>query len=68
MLSDIVMFSAFFATYAVLVSDTAGGPNGWELFDLRVTRSRNAGHGEQSNSIQNSNFWFGTRKLADAGI
>jgi cytochrome o ubiquinol oxidase subunit III len=33
-LSDIVMFSAFFATYAVLVGQTAGGPTGYDLFDL----------------------------------
>ena len=37
LLSDIVMFSAFFATYAVLVGATAGGPSGRELFDLRTT-------------------------------
>jgi cytochrome o ubiquinol oxidase subunit III len=37
LLSDIVMFSAFFATYAVLVGETAGGPSGHELFDLRNT-------------------------------
>jgi cytochrome o ubiquinol oxidase subunit III len=30
-----VMFSAFFATYAVLLGRTAGGPGGRELFDLR---------------------------------
>jgi cytochrome o ubiquinol oxidase subunit 3 len=35
LLSDIVMFSAFFATYAVLVGNTAGGPDGRQLFDLR---------------------------------
>jgi cytochrome o ubiquinol oxidase subunit 3 len=35
LLSDIIMFSAFFATYAVLVGATAGGPNGHDLFDLR---------------------------------
>ncbi len=35
LLSDIVMFSAFFATYAVLVGATAGGPSGRELFNLR---------------------------------
>ena len=35
LLSDIIMFSAFFATYAVLVGDTAGGPSGRELFNLR---------------------------------
>ena len=28
------MFSAFFATYAVLVGATAGGPSGRDLFDL----------------------------------
>jgi cytochrome o ubiquinol oxidase subunit 3 len=35
LLSDIIMFSAFFATYAVLVGNTAGGPSGKDLFDLR---------------------------------
>jgi len=39
LLSDIIMFSAFFATYAVLVGQTAGGPSGRELFDLRKARS-----------------------------
>ncbi len=34
-LSDMVMFSAFFAAYAVLMGNTAGGPSGAELFDLR---------------------------------
>jgi cytochrome o ubiquinol oxidase subunit III len=34
-LSDMVMFSAFFATYAVLLGATAGGPTGRDLFDLR---------------------------------
>ncbi|CAH2406575.1 cytochrome o ubiquinol oxidase subunit III [Mesorhizobium ventifaucium] len=33
LLSDIVMFAAFFAGYAVLVRATAGGPTGAELFD-----------------------------------
>jgi len=36
LLSDIVMFSAFFASFAVLVSETAGGPTGADLFDLRT--------------------------------
>jgi len=35
LLSDIVMFSCFFAAYAVLVGQTAGGPHGSQLFDLR---------------------------------
>jgi cytochrome o ubiquinol oxidase subunit 3 len=34
LLSDIVMFSAFFAAYAVLVGETAGGPSGHDLFNL----------------------------------
>ncbi len=34
LLSDIVMFSAFFASYAVLVGETAGGPSGRDLFNL----------------------------------
>jgi cytochrome o ubiquinol oxidase subunit III len=34
LLSDIIMFSAFFATYAVLSGETAGGPSGRDLFDL----------------------------------
>ena len=34
LLSDIVMFSAFFAAYAVLSGETAGGPSGKDLFDL----------------------------------
>lgn len=32
LLSDIVMFSAFFAAYAVLAGETAGGPTGAEIF------------------------------------
>jgi cytochrome o ubiquinol oxidase subunit III len=34
-LSDIVMFSGLFAAYAVLSGNTAGGPTGSELFNLR---------------------------------
>ncbi len=37
LLSDIVMFAAFFAAYAVLHGGTAGGPTGAQLFDLRNT-------------------------------
>lgn len=35
LISDIIMFSAFFATYAVQTGRTAGGPSGRDLFDLR---------------------------------
>ena len=34
-LSDIVMFSAMFAAYAVLSGNLAGGPSGADLFNLR---------------------------------
>lgn len=37
LLSDIVMFSAFFAAYAVLKDATAGGPDSARLFDLQNT-------------------------------
>jgi cytochrome o ubiquinol oxidase subunit 3 len=37
LLSDIIMFSGFFAAYAVLAGATAGGPTGAQLFEpLRV--------------------------------
>src|SRR6202042_646188 len=35
LLSDMVMFSCFFAAYAVLLGQTAGGPTGAELFNLK---------------------------------
>jgi cytochrome o ubiquinol oxidase subunit 3 len=35
LLSDIIMFAAFFAGYAVLAHATAGGPSGMQLFDQR---------------------------------
>ncbi len=42
LLSDIVMFSCFFAAYAVLLGRTAGGPKGSELFDLRSVAAETA--------------------------
>ena len=42
LLSDIVMFSCFFAAYAVLLKQTAGGPKGSELFDLRSVAAETA--------------------------
>ena len=40
LLSDIVMFSALFAAYAVLVHATAGGPTGAQLFNQVKRRDR----------------------------
>jgi cytochrome o ubiquinol oxidase subunit 3 len=37
LLSDFIMFSAFFAAYGVLAHNYAGGPTGAQLFDLRST-------------------------------
>src|SRR5215469_18350601 len=34
LLSDMVMFSCFFAAYAVLMGETNGGPSGAQLFNL----------------------------------
>jgi cytochrome o ubiquinol oxidase subunit 3 len=36
LLSDIIMFAALFASYAVLVHSTAGGPTGTQLFNQRT--------------------------------
>jgi cytochrome o ubiquinol oxidase subunit 1 len=36
LLSDFIMFSGFYAAYAVLSGATAGGPSGAGLFDLRI--------------------------------
>ena len=35
LISDIIMFAAFFASYAVLSGATADGPDGRQLFELR---------------------------------
>jgi len=35
LLSDVILFSALFASYAVLFKNTAGGPTARQLFDLR---------------------------------
>lgn len=37
LLSDIVMFSGFFATYGVLLHETAGGPSARDIFDVSNT-------------------------------
>jgi len=37
LLSDVVMFASFFAAYAVLFKNTAGGPSARDLFDLHNT-------------------------------
>lgn len=65
-LSDMVMFSCFFATFAVLSRQTAGGPSGAELFDLRnvaletvflLLSSFTCGMASIAADVRNS-FWF----------
>jgi cytochrome o ubiquinol oxidase subunit 3 len=34
LMSDAILFALLFATYAVMVNNTAGGPGGKELFSL----------------------------------
>ena len=36
LISDIILFAAFFATYAVLTDSTAGGPSGRDLFSVET--------------------------------
>lgn len=42
LLSDFILFSGFFAAYAVLSAETAGGPAGRELFDLPLVAAETA--------------------------
>jgi cytochrome o ubiquinol oxidase subunit 3 len=42
LLSDFVIFSCFFASHAVLLRQTAGGPSGAQLFDLRSVAAETA--------------------------
>jgi cytochrome o ubiquinol oxidase subunit III len=42
LLSDIIMFACFFASYAVLLGQTAGGPGGAQLFNLKSTAAETA--------------------------
>ena len=42
LLSDFILFSGFFAAYAVLSGETAGGPAGRELFELPLVAAETA--------------------------
>src|SRR4051812_13399 len=42
LLSDFILFAAFFAAYAVLSAQTAGGPSGRDLFEFQNTQLQTA--------------------------
>jgi len=42
LLSDFILFSCFFAAYAVLHDATAGGPSGKDLFELPLVETETA--------------------------
>ena len=42
LLSDFILFSGFFAAYAVLSGETAGGPSGRQLFELPLVAAETA--------------------------
>jgi cytochrome o ubiquinol oxidase subunit 3 len=42
LMSDIILFAAFFATFAVLSENTAGGPSGRDLFDVASVAAETA--------------------------
>ncbi len=59
LLSDIILFSAFFAAYAVLAKETAGGPSGRDLFNLTTVQFETA-------ALLLSSFSCGLASLAAA--
>ena len=59
LLSDFVLFSCFFATYAVLRTASAGGPSEGQLFDLRTV-------GAETACLLFSRFFGGLASIAAA--
>jgi len=57
LISDIILFAALFAAYAVLTDSTAGGPAGADLFDMRMV-------GIETACLLTSTFFCG---IADIG-
>jgi cytochrome o ubiquinol oxidase subunit 3 len=57
LISDIILFAALFAAYAVLTDSTAGGPAGADLFDMRMV-------GIETACLLSSTFFCG---IADIG-
>ena len=75
LLSDFILFSGFFAAYAVLVGETAGGPSGRELFDLQLVAWETAAlllssfaAGMASVAMLARNRWWFQVAMAVAGL
>src|SRR6202161_3420206 len=64
LLSDIVMFSALFAAYAVLVRAMAGGPAGAQLFNQRSVAIETACLLASSYTCGMMSLAIGSRRLA----
>ena len=67
LLSDFIMFSGFFAGYAVLVRETAGGPSGRDVFELPLVALETAfllassfacGMAGIAAMVAKNKFWF----------
>lgn len=76
LLSDFIMFSGFFAAYAVLASQTAGGPAGRDLFDLPLVAAETVllllssfacGMAGIAASVRNA-FWFQVSMAVTAAL
>jgi cytochrome o ubiquinol oxidase subunit 3 len=75
LLSDFVMFSGFFAAYAVLKDQTAGGPGPRQLFDLTDTALETAALllssfacGLMSLALERKKFWATEALLLVTGL
>jgi cytochrome o ubiquinol oxidase subunit 3 len=68
LLSDIVMFSALFAAYAVLVHATAGGPAGAQLFNQRSVAIETACLLASSYTCGMMSLAIGSRRRADTYV
>jgi cytochrome o ubiquinol oxidase subunit 3 len=57
LMSDLLVFSLLFATYATMTGSTAGGPNARDIFDLRSAAI-------ETGVLLTSSFTFGMASLA----
>ena len=80
LMSDAILFGLIFATYVVMVSNTAGGPSGGDLFSLKnltiqtgllLTSTLTIALGHQAavgKSVGSAIFWIGVTCIFGAGF